>query len=215
MLAPSITDWMSGIGAVLASVAAIVAAYYAKQAARETAKAAKAAADQVELQRPRPILMVTFSYSLKRNQTDEDRFKKFRLQNIGDSPAFDVKVSPIELPDGSECLKTEEISHLLGGQIHACKHQLQNNRGGLAILQPAETFASALADYFDRKSGGALDERINKGHRIYFEVSYHALDKRHFSQRYAFIVYFLKLRVWVEPVQSLLENSSLASSGNY
>jgi hypothetical protein len=215
MLSPSITDWMSSTGAVAAAGAAIVAAgaavlaaRYTKQAVYEAAKAAKAAADQVELQRPRPVVLLTFSYSFKHNRnTDEERFREFHLENIGNSPAFDVEVSSIEVPDATDRLTTEQLSHLLVSRTHACKHRLDKSQGVLGVLQPAETFANALAAYFNQHSEGTLAERIEKRHQIEFTLSYRALDRRRFEQRYAFLVFFPKQRVWIEPMGSLLESS--------
>jgi hypothetical protein len=219
MPSPSITDWMSGAGAAVAAVAAIVAAgaaivaaRYTKQAVREAAKAAKAAADQVELQRPRPIVLLTFSYSLKQNRnTEEERFREFRLENVGNSPAFDVEVSSIEVPDATNRLNTEKLSHLLVSGTFACKHRLEKSQGVLAVLQPAETFANDLAAFFNKHSEGTLAERIDKRHQIEFTLSYRALDRRHFEQRYAFVVFFPKQRAWIEPMGSLLENSARES----
>jgi hypothetical protein len=83
----------------VAAVAANVATFYAKQAAVEARKTATAAADQVELQRPRPIVIVSFQQYFGPNPgnpilNDTD----FHLQNIGDSPAFDVVVSTLKVP---------------------------------------------------------------------------------------------------------------------
>jgi hypothetical protein len=97
---------MSGIGTTVAAVAAIVAAgaavvaaRFTKQAVAEAAKAAKSASDQVELQRPNPIVVASFSYSFSdlRRETDAHD-EEFQLQNIGESAAFDVEVSMIEAP---------------------------------------------------------------------------------------------------------------------
>ena len=98
---------MSGIGTAIAAIAAVVAARYAKGAVAEAARSAKAAADQVDLARSRPIVLVTFSYSGKDQTQKVDRTREFRLENIGNSPAFDVHVSPIGVPDASHRLITE------------------------------------------------------------------------------------------------------------
>jgi len=173
---------------------------------------AKAAADQVELQRPRPIVLATFSYSFKQNQNAaDDRFHEFCLENIGGSPAFDVEVSSIEVPDASNRLITESLSHLAAGSTHSCKHSLENGQGVLGVLAPAKTFANDLVLFFDREKGGTLTERIDKRHQIHFTLSYRALDRSRFKQQYAFIVFFPRLRAWIEPVGSLLENSTRES----
>ena len=216
MLGPSITDWMSGVGALIAGVAAIVAAgaaivaaRYTKQAVHEAAKAAKSSADQVELQRPRPIVLMTFLYSFKPGQRND--IHQFQLENIGDSPAFDVIVSRMETPDSASQLSTGGVSHLLAGAVHSCKHRLEDDAGAvggvLAVLSPAESFAVRLAAYFDKHSAGTLPERIDVRNEIGFTLSYRALDRRLFEQRYSFVVRFSRQQAWIEPVGSLLENS--------
>lgn len=206
MPSPSITDWMTSVAAMIAAGAAIVAARYTKRAVHEAAKAAKAAADQVELQRPRPIVLVTFSYSFKHNRSAEDRFREFLIENIGDSPAFDVEMSSMEVPDATNRLITEGVSHLSAGSAHTCKHRLEKSQGVLAVLATAETFANDLVTYFDSHGVGTMTERIDKRHQIQFGLSYRALDGRHFEQRYAFVVLFSRQRAWIEPVGSLLQN---------
>jgi hypothetical protein len=42
-------------------------------------------------------------------------------------------------------------------------------------------------------------------HEIPFTLSYRALDARQFRQPYVFVVYWLTMTAWVEPVGSLLE----------
>jgi len=212
----SITDWMSAVGtslaagaAIVAAAAAVLAARYTKQAVTEAAKSSKAAADQVELQRPRPIVLATFSHSFKEHQTDDNPMREFHLENLGDSPAFDVEVSSMEVPDARNRLTTEALSHLKSGASHACKHRLEAPQSVLTVLRPAETFANELVSFFNASSTGTLTERIDKRCQIQFTLSYRALDERRFVQRYAFIVFFPKLRAWVEPVGSLLENAAM------
>ena len=188
-------------------VAAVVAVRYARQAAIETAKAAKAAADQVELQRPRPILLLTYSRSFKQSPPEEERLREFHLRNIGDSPAFDAEVGSLEMPDGSKVLTTDGLSYLSPTAVHSCRHRLEGEQGAIGILSPSETFADGLYDYFNKRSSGTLDESVQKRHEIQFTLSYRAIDKRHFQQRHAFVARFIKQRVWIEPLGSLLENT--------
>jgi hypothetical protein len=208
---PSVTDWMSAGGAIgaagaaiVAAVAAVRAARYTKRAADEAAKSAKSAAEQVELQRPRPVVLATFSFNLQRD--GRPRICEFQLENIGGSPAFDVEISPMEVPDKSARLTTEKLSHLKPGDTWPCRHRLEPNRGVLAVLEPVETFANELASFFNKNTAGTFTERLEAQHQIQFTLFYRALDKRRSEQRYAFIVSFIQQRVWIAPVGSLLDN---------
>ena len=199
---------MSGIGTVIAAIAAVVAARYAKGAVAEAARSAKAAADQVDLARPRPIVLVTFSYSGKDQTQKVDRTREFRLENIGNSPAFDVHVSPIGVPDASHRLITEGLSYLKASENKSCVHGRDPAGGVLSVLQPAETFAHELICFFDKTGSGSLSENAFRENKITFTLSYRALDGRRFAQRYAFIVVLMKEAAWIEPIGSLLENTA-------
>lgn len=217
MADPSITDWITAGCSMGAVVAAIFAARYTKRSASEAAKAATAAADQVELQRPRPIVVATFSRSVSDNKTGPDNDdQEFRLANIGDSPAFDVEVSPLETPGelpyakAASRLITEGFTYLLPKSMPAyCTHQLEPDRGAGTLIAEkirgaAGSFAMDAVRFFD---GQHKTEMRSPDHRyeIPFVLSYRALDGRRFRQPYVFVVYFLQLRAWIEPVGSLLE----------
>jgi hypothetical protein len=214
MPGPSITDWITAGCTVVAVGAAIVAALYTKRSASEAAKAAKAAADQVELQRPMPIVVATFSHSLSDNKGDtDDDDKEFQLANIGDSPAFDVEVSPLETPGelpylgAASRLSTERLSYLLPASIPArCTHRLEPDHGAivLTIKGMAGTFATDAARLFDERSKAEI-RSPDLRYEIQFELSYRALDGRRFRQPYVFVLYFQVLRAWIEPVGSLLK----------
>ena len=175
----SITDWLSGIGTVIAAIAAILAAVYTKWAASEAARAANAAAAQVKLQRPHPIVVATFSRSLKENNAEQT--KEFQLENIGDSPAFDVEVSTMEVPlsDGQESsrLKTETLPYLLPRTPTMCVHQVEPPRGVLSVIGRAGHFADDLVKFFDRQGQKeGLQSALNERRQIEFTLSYRGLD---------------------------------------
>jgi hypothetical protein len=69
--------------------------------------------------------------------------KEFELENIGDSPAFDVEVSTMDVPMSggkSSRLETERISYLLPRTPTMCVHQLEPPRGVLTVLGRAGKF---------------------------------------------------------------------------
>jgi hypothetical protein len=214
---PSITDWMSGVGtavaavaAIVAAVAAIVAARYTKQAVHEATKAANAAAEQVKLQSPHPIVVATFSYSLSESTHNRAvRAEDFQLENIGDSPAFDVEVSTMEVPlsdGGSSRLETKRLSYLLPRSPTMCVHHLEPARGVLQVLGGAGRFAVLLVTFFDEKAKiEGSKSGLNRRYQIEFAVSYRGLDKTQFKQLYAFVVFPGGQRIWIEPTGSLLE----------
>jgi hypothetical protein len=199
----AIVVWISGVGTVIAAAAACFAALYTKRAAGEAAKAAKAAADQVELQRPRPIVVATFLRSFspnKGNMAADD--KDLRLENIGDSPAFDVEVSNLEVP-GSRLL-TETFPYLQPGSSMVCNHKLEPGRGLSGVMGRAALFVEDAKTYFNEQSMNESSRSANFRYEIPFSISYRTVDLRQFKQSYVFVVYFPLLRAWVEPVGSLL-----------
>lgn len=212
--APKLTDWLAGIGAAVAALAALVAAsaavyaaIYTRRAADASAKAAEKAAEQVELQRPRPVITATCQWSFSQTRRDTvPRDKEIELTNIGNSPAFDVKVSQIETPDKATRLLTEEVAYLSPGVAHKCAHRVEPARGVVGILGGAGSFVNDLVSAFDEQ-GRSETFDINTPHSVPFTLSYRALDGRIFEQPYSFVVYFPQLRAWIEPVGSLLRNN--------
>lgn len=69
-----------------------------KRSADAAQKSAEAALKQVELQRPRPVVVAIYKKSLG---TLSDN-SSIRLRNIGDSPAFDVEVDRLRVPGTNE-----------------------------------------------------------------------------------------------------------------
>jgi hypothetical protein len=219
----SFGDTVSGItafAAIVAAVAAIFAARYTKRAAEEAAKAANASADQatasaeqVRLQRPRPIVVITFSYSFneyKGNVATDNN--EFWIQNIGDSPAFDVEVSPLETPGivaslgEVSRLETMGIAYLVQGVAPIpCEHTLKPSRGALGIRRAAG-FVHDAKEFFNQQSIKDEASRTKDyTYEIKFSVSYRSLEGRRFTQDYRLVIYFVLSNAWVELVGSLLE----------
>jgi integrase-like protein len=124
-------------------------AVYTKRSAEASANVARAAAAQVELQRPRPLVLATFQHSFSQSgKTPLDR--SFQFQNIGDSPAFDINVSPIETPGivsalGPSRLATETIRYLVPDKPSGgCIHRLEPTGGALRSLEAYEAADSGL-----------------------------------------------------------------------
>jgi hypothetical protein len=133
-------------------------------------------------------------------QNDAD----FKLQNIGDSAAFDVDVSSLEVPKSR--LETERIPYLLPGSPVSCIHRLSPPRGRSGLMAKAALFLEDAKPFFDGQSeGGGQSSDVRR--RIEFAISYRSLDGRRFEQPYALVVFFPQQEAWVEPAVSLLEAS--------
>jgi hypothetical protein len=205
MADPSITDWITATSTVIAVGAAVAAAIYTKRSASEAAKAAKAAADQVELQRPRPIVLAEFFYSFSPNRGNMARVndRDFKLQNIGDSPAFDVELNPLEVP-GTR-LETDTLPYLLSGAPVPCIHRLDPPRGISGVMGRAALFVEDAKTFFDQQSKNQSSKEPEFRYKVEFTVSYRALDGREFKQSCVLVVDFPSLSAWIESVGSLLE----------
>jgi len=206
---------MVAAGTVVAAVAAVYAAVFTRRSADAAAKAAESAADQVDLQRPRPIVVVHFSRSLSENPPTMARLDPvFQLENIGDSPAFDVELSPMELsrPATACCKKTSPVDFLVPRARLSCAHSMEPPQGVLRALGPAATFVQELANHFNEQSKSEASWNPDHRYEMEFSLSYRGLDGRRFRQPYALVVYFPRLQAWVEPVGSLLEPASEQST---
>lgn len=211
------TDWIIAIGTIIAAVAAVAAALFTKQSAREAARAATAAAEQVDLSRPRPLVVATFgSYWGSLGRTPNDA--SFTLENIGDSPAFDVDVSPIRTPGvvlsiGRPSVSTAEpIRYLLPRLTLSCTHKLEGEgHGVLQVLSPMNTFLDHAKEYFYHVRDVEAGRNRAYQYEIGFTLSYSALDRRRLVQQYVFVVHLTRQLAWVEPVGSLLESSNITS----
>ena len=211
-----IIEWITAGATVVAAIAAIGAVRFSRQAAEAARTAAQAAAEQVELQRPRPILVASYSQSLKTDGGPAQGIP-FTLRNIGDSPAFDIETGPIETPGelphlgAASRLEMDRIPYLLAETSTQCNHRLLPPRGVRGVLQGLTQFTEDAARFFSEDA-----TRFSKasGHRsqIGFALYYRALDGRRFSQRYVFMVDFTSLQASVEPIDSLLSSSSPSAS---
>jgi hypothetical protein len=200
-------SWIGGLGAVAAAAGTLAAAWYTKRAANEAAKAAKTAADQMELQRPRPIVVPEFQYSfaVNRGNMASANYPDFHLRNIGDSPAFDVELSTLEVSVSR--LETNRLPYLLTGTPVPCIHQLRPQRGLSGVMGSGALFVVDAKTFFDQQRPPAPGFR----HEVPFSVSYRALDGRRFEQPCLLVVHFPSLSAWVETVSSLLETATLES----
>jgi hypothetical protein len=189
---------------------------YARQSAEEAAKASKAAADQVELQRPRPIVIAKFICYFgenRGNMTADD--KELLLRNIGDSPAFDVNVSALQTPGSVQelgvpsNLKTDSLLWLAPSiDLTPCVHYLEPPRGFRNALGIGALFVKDAKSFFDNQSINDQSNNPDSRYEIPFTVSYRSLDGRKFEQPHLLVI--RSPHAWVEAVGSLLESSARA-----
>lgn len=132
-----------------------------------------------------------------------DTDQSLKVTNIGDSPAFDVEVSTLEV--GGTRLSTAKIAYLVQAAPAESTHKLEPARGVTGILGPAAMFLQDAKAFFDNQS---RRESIQSNYRytVPFTVAYRALDGRQFNQPYVFVVDFMQLKGWTEATGSLLEN---------
>ncbi len=203
-------DSIIAIETGIAALAAVVAALFA-------AKAAIAAAEQVRLSRPRPIVVASFeSYWGSGGRIPNDISVK--LENIGDSPAFDIDVGPMTTPGvvpslgGPSNLKTDRIRYIPAHETRFGNHNLEGLAPGpLSALKPVGLFLDHAKEYFDQLGRAKATAKPDHRYEIEFTISYSALDGRRFEQRYIFVVHFPMLSAWIEPVGSLLEAKTIKS----
>lgn len=212
----TVAAWVSAIGTVVAAGAAAAAAIYTKRAAIEAGNAANAAADQVSQQRPRPIVVVFFEHCFyDQRGTTAPHDSDFYLQNIGNSPAFDVTVSALQVPgrlpyldNAPSQLETRKLPFVTPGtQRAACEHELSPPRGGMSV-KGAGGFVEDATRFFNEKSKTSGHSEMRN--EIPFILSYRALDGRQFRQPYVFVVYWPRVTAWVKPVGSLLDAAEQA-----
>ena len=217
LLEIKLTDWMSGIGTVIAAAAAIFATLYTKHSAEQATKASQAAADsaktardQTELQRPRPILVPSFSLAWNDNRSgldNTDRDRAIRIENIGNSPAFDINLTGLEIPGRGANLRLSLFCFLKPnvGPVQPFEQNVTWEVGPIELLQngPLPIFIRRLREYFNNEALRSGDENVDR-YYIEFSLSYRALDGRSFSQAYYLAVSFIQSKSWIEPVSSLI-----------
>jgi hypothetical protein len=163
----------------IALAVSIITAVFAYRATKAAETQGKAAWEQVELQRPRPVITVEGIWNLEKTTGEPDGFV---LRNLGSSPAFDIQISNIEGPllpsvKYQELLTTERIYAIAeksdpvraNHYRHAAVNVL-SNQAALKFFQNAgQTFPLQDDD------GNVLNHKLN------FFVEYSALDgKRRF-----------------------------------
>lgn len=193
-----LTDWISPICTLLTVGVTAYAAWHAKRAADEAAK-------QVELQRPRPILRAAFLVQV----SEEKRLRKVRsddsivFQNIGNSPAFEIRTSALTIPNRTASLETAEIDFLPSGESVKGTHSYAE---GSPLFQKAELFAmdfaAAIKEQVRTDSESLLLKRYEGGR---LELFYKALDGRQLVQHYVLIYEPFHQHVRLELVGSVLD----------
>jgi hypothetical protein len=162
-------------------------------------RAARAASSQVELQRPRPVVIVEGNWNVENALNVEPR--GFLLRNVGSSPAFDVEVSGIEGPflqqvQYRERLTTDRIFVLTEGKgpLEAAHHR--HVPGDVLDHQAALKFVQNASQTFPPQGD----------HKMEFFVGYSALDGRRFRTEclICFNLGFPNSRAEVVPASSWL-----------
>jgi hypothetical protein len=164
-----ITDWINAGGSTLSAVAAGVAVVYAVRAYLWNHR-----------QRPRPIVIAEFRQGLAMNVR-----KPFRLQNVGSSPAFDVTISPMQVPGNkTPALKTKTIPFIRPGEwagtIHSLEPDDQPVSPGMSELY---SFLVLLHEHFN-KPGHAFDPPDS----IKFVVSFKSIEGERFSVLHRLVI---------------------------
>lgn len=135
--------------------------------------AARAAGEQVKLQRPRPVITIEGNWSLESTLDDEPH--GFLLQNVGSSPAFDIKVSDIVGPllykGHRERLTTDPVPLLAEGKkpLEAIHRR----------YMPGSAIGDGAALKFVQNASETLPPQ--DGQKLSFFVEYSALDGTRFK----------------------------------
>ena len=137
-------------------------------------KAARAAQQQVKLQRPRPVIIVEGNWGL-----EDSSGENFVLRNIGSSPAFDIELSPIEGP----VLKQVRYAERLVTDRMSVLAEKQGQVASQCRCAPGNTLRDQAAFNFVQAAGPAFSQTDEEGnptlvHEIKFFVSYSTLDGR-------------------------------------
>ena len=188
----------------VAAIAACIAAWSASKAAKAAESQGRAAWVIVELQRPRPVVIVEGDWKLE--GSDENKSDCLRIQNIGSSPAFDVDVTEIEglkRAEYTELLTKERIFVLAekSAPMHATHHR---RVPGIPITPKAMLeFVKTVGESFPHKDAAgnpSLDHRLN------FEITYKTLDGRRYTTacQIRFNLVVSSRRAHVIPVSSWL-----------
>ncbi len=184
------------------AAATLVAGPSALWAANESRKSAKAALHQVKLQRPRPLIVIDWRWDVN----DSDRLvpQALLLSNIGDSPAFDIEISDLQIQTAnneSHVLQTAPIRFIIPDREAYCSHDLRGNSGVHNFQQPLSYFVRKAKDTFI-SSRPVTDPRLVEPYydSLLFRLDYRAADGHKLTCECA--LRFSLVAVWVEPVSS-------------
>jgi len=164
------------INSVIAAATSI-AALFAWRTALAAKTQGKAALEQIDLLRPRPVIVLEGSWSL---EEEIPAPHAFLVRNVGSSPAFDIQITDIEgpviRPQGyRERLVTDRIFVISEkSEVRAAHHRLMP---GTQIEDcAAATFFNTASTFF----GGSMEDPNSLRPGLEFTVSYTALDGRKF-----------------------------------
>jgi hypothetical protein len=202
---------MNVISLVVAAVGlmvSIVAVLFARRAAIAAERSAEGAIEQARLLSPRPRPRLYFRRSLNTEKNQGDR--AVRVKNIGDSIAYDVRLSDMEVPvlagvsGGGEVLASEAIDCVKPDEETSFVHRISGNVGPIqAAVIPVETFVQRAVAVFDDKSrrepGQSITAIGKKIHEIRLVLSWAAKDDTKFLQTYLLRFQFARLEAWLEP----------------
>jgi len=173
------------------AAATCAAAWGAWAAARAGKKQGKAAWEQLELQRPRPVVIIEGKWNLDNYTGEPDGFL---FRNLGSSPAFEVTVSGIEGPrlpsvGYPEYLTTERIDALAETPARATHNRWAPRNNPVPLTNRAVL-------HFVQNAAAALP---SKKDTLEFFLTYSALDKSRIETP-CLIRFHVGLNGWAEVV---------------
>lgn len=189
------------INSVIAT-ATSVAAVFAWLTARAAKTQGKASLEQIDLLRPRPVVVLEGRWDL---EGELDAPDALLARNVGSSPAFDIEITEIEGPvirshDYRERLITDRI-FVIGekAKTPAIHHRLLP--GTQIDLHAAASFMKGASMAF----GATMDDPDSLRPTLNFTVNYTALDGRRFAT-HCRVRFWLGLKAYAEivPVTSWL-----------
>jgi hypothetical protein len=186
------------------------AAVFALLTARAAKTQGKAALVQIDLLRPRPVVVIEGGWNLEAEIEAPDAFL---VRNIGSSPAFDIQITeikgPIRQPYGyREHLATDRI-FVIAEKSDALAEHHRLAPGSQIDQRAAATFIKAASTSFD----ASMDEPDSLRPVLEFKVSYKALDGRQFETPCRILFWLgLNARADIAPVSSWLGQKSISAS---
>ena len=196
------SDQIASISAgisLTSALVALVAAWFNRQSARASELAAKAAAESVELQRPRPIISLLCDF----NANDGQPIPNFFVQNIGNSPAFDISISSMSVrgPLDNDFSISTTLVPVLGPNSTASQYFHFDNEADNPNDCNALVLFSKLV--LSTKADNPIPQPKPKA-LVPFTISYFAIDGRRFNYEYEYAIYPITGRSIVRPKRSLL-----------